>query len=199
MSLELENGFTDLNGLTPNGADYQVVNTLVENLGAVVASSTSSGSLGETNTNTSSSSSNGEDLNNYDTVFPSLPTTGVNLTASNAWGNTENKLSIKRHHTTQVFHVPVEERKYGNFGNETNKRCDEIANRLGVKVEICVSKDMALHIVISGPEEKVLEAKSAIVKEIQTETDQKIKVPRDQHKYLIGKQVIYDFLFLSGK
>jgi predicted RNA-binding protein Jag len=202
MSIEMENGFSGLNGLGSNGVggseDYQVVNNIVENLGAVAAS-TSSGSLGDTNTNTSSSSSNGDDLNNYDTVFPSLPSTGNNLTISSAWNNTENKLSIKRHlTTTQVFHVPFEERKTSsnsnNFGNsneinqqQTNRKCEEIANRLGVKVEICVSKDLSLHIVISGPEDRVVEAKALIIREIQTESEQKIKVPKEQHKYLIGK------------
>lgn len=188
MSLEIENGFTDLNGLTSNG-DYTEI---VDSLSGIVVPSTSSGSLGDTNTNTSSSSSNGEDLNNYDTVFPTLPSTGTNMMLSNAWNNTDHKLSIRRHQTTtQVFHVPLEERKYnnasGNFGNETNKRCDEIANRLGVKVEICCSKDLSLHIVITGQEEKVLEAKRAIINEIQTECSQRVKVPIEQHKYLIGK------------
>jgi len=134
-----------------------------------------------------------DDAFNYDTVFPSLPSTGGNLTVSDAWNNTDNKLSIRRHlTTTQVFHVPVEERKYKDMansfgGNETNKKCEDIANRLGVKVEICCSKDQSLHIVISGPEERVIEAKRTIINELQTERDTKIRVPKEQHKFLIGK------------
>lgn len=94
----------------------------------------------------------------YDTVFPSLPNTGTNFTDNNVWNNIS---MTKRHtiNTTQVFHVPVEERRYkdvaNSFGNETNKKCMEIADKLGVKVEICCSKDLSLHIVLSGPEEKV--------------------------------------------
>ena len=95
----------------------------------------------------------------YDSVFPSLPSSNKNFTDNNVW----NQLSSARrmtNNTTQVFHVPVEERKYrdvaNSFGtNETNKKCHEIADRLGVKVEICCSKDSALHIVVSGLEEKV--------------------------------------------
>jgi rRNA processing protein Krr1/Pno1 len=186
MSLELENNFVDL---VTNGDDYQVVNSnLIDNLGAVVAS-TSSGSLGDTNTNTSSSSSNGEDLNNYDSVFPSLPTTGTNITISNAWNNTEYKSSSKRNlTTTKVLHVPAEER-IKSFGTTEpiNRKCNEIANRLGVKVEISCSKDSSLHIVISGAEDKVIEARALIVKEIQEKIEKKINVPKEQHKYLIGK------------
>jgi len=88
-----------------------------------------------------------------------------------------------------VFHVPVEERRGTNgFGNDTNKKCEDIAQRLGVKVELSCSKDQSLHIVLSGVEDKVLEAKRAILKEIQTMTSQKYKVPKEHHKYLIGKQ-----------
>lgn len=168
MSLEIEM----LNGAT-NGNGYQV-----------------DGYNGDSN----GSMKPNEDLNNYDTVFPSLPSNGANLTINDVWNNNDNnKLSVKRHQTTtQVFHVPVEERKYkdvaGNsFGNETNKKCNEIATRMGVKVEICCSKDQSLHIVISGNEEKVLDAKKAIIAELQTERDFKMKVPKDQHKFLIGK------------
>ncbi len=150
----------------------------------------SDGSEHNNNYENGGNSSTNDNSYNYDTVFPSLPSTGNSLTVSDAWNNTDSKLSIRRHlTTTQVFHVPVEERKYkdSNFGNETNKRCDEIARRLGVKVETCSSKDQTLHIVISGPEDKVIEAKRTIVNELQTERDTKIRIPKEQHKYLIGK------------
>ncbi len=98
----------------------------------------------------------------YDSVFPSLPSTGTNFTDNNVWNNIDSKVNMSKRsvlNTTQVFHVPVEERRYkdvaNSFGNETNKKCVEIADRLGVKVEICCSKDSSLHIVISGPEERV--------------------------------------------
>ena len=90
--------------------------------------------------------------------------------------------------------MPFDERKQStggsgtsSFGNDTNRKCEDIATRLGVKVEICCSKDQSLHIVISGPEDKVVEAKAAIVREIQTESEHKIRVPKEQHKYLIGR------------
>lgn len=132
------------------------------------------------------------EVNNYDTVFPSLPSTGVTMSQNSVWNQQEHKLSIKKHlNTTQIFHVPFEERKHKDgsksFGYDANGKCEEIANRFGVKVEMCGSKDQSLHVVISGPEEKVIEAKRAIVNELQTERDYKLKVPKDQHKFLIGK------------
>lgn len=132
-----------------------------------------------------------EDSYSYDSVFPSLPSTGMNFTDNNLWNNVDSKLMFKRQTITQVFHVPVEERRYkdvaNSFGNETNKKCHEIADRLGVKVEICCSKDSSLHIVISGPEEKVLEAKRSIVNVLVKETEHQVRVPKEQHKFLIGK------------
>lgn len=130
----------------------------------------------------------------YDSVFPSLPSSTKNFTDNNVWTQLNSARRIANH-TTQVFHVPVEERKYkdisSGFGsNDTNKKCHEIADRLGVKVEICCSKDSSLHIVVSGPEEKVLEAKRNIVDELVKAAEQQIRVPKEQHKFLIGKQGI---------
>lgn len=132
------------------------------------------------------------DANNYDIIFPSLPVpTGTNITVSDAWNNQDSRLTVRRHQmTTQVFQVPVEERRYkdvATFGNETNKKCEDIATRYGVKIEVCCSKDQSLHIVITGHEERVIEAKRQIVSELQTERDHKVRVPKEQHKFLIGK------------
>ncbi|RNA31863.1 vigilin-like isoform X1 [Brachionus plicatilis] len=132
-----------------------------------------------------------DEVNNYDTVFPSLPSNGVAFSSNSVWNTQENKLAIKRHlNTTQTIHVPYGERKHKDpksFGFDANKKCEEIAGKFGVKVEMCGSKDQSLHVVISGPEEKVAEAKRVIVAELQAERDHKIKVSKDQHKFLIGK------------
>jgi predicted RNA-binding protein Jag len=180
--------------------ETETYNHLTENhptVDVTVPSSTTSSSA-IVSSASSSSSSEPEDSFNYETVFPSLPPTqsdNNNAVAAQhpmfANSNTA-KLSIKRPHTTtSVFHIPANERKKSShsssFGNETNKKCEEIASRLGVKVEICQSKDQSLHVVISGQEERVQEAKKAIWSEFQTERDYKMKIPREQHKYLIGK------------
>jgi hypothetical protein len=126
---------------------------------------------------------------NYDQIFPSLPSTGLNPIA-NVWSTGPSKLAVKRQQTTQVFHVPSGERRYRDvqsFGNETNQRCENIAQRYGVKVEISYTKDQSLDIVISGPEEKVLEAKNTMIKELQTEKEYKFKVPKELHKFIIGR------------
>jgi hypothetical protein len=182
MSVEIEN-YGQMNGNGTGVGNDVLINQNDVGPSSSSSSSSSSGALG-------TGSNSNDEISYYDTAFPSLPAASTNPTVGSAWSNTENKLSIKRHlNTTQVFRVPIEERKYKdvNFGNETNKRCEDIASKLGVKVELCCSKDQTLHIVISGLEEKVLEAKRAIVNELSTERDFKMKIPKEQHKFLIGK------------
>jgi hypothetical protein len=60
---------------------------------------------------------------------------------------------------TQLFHVPVEERKYrddhGGFGDNTDQQakvCTEIMKACGVAIEINSAKDQSLTLMITGME-----------------------------------------------
>lgn len=209
MSVEIVENFSSqqLNGggggiVEPVNDDSSVAS------GSGLQQTTVSSSSSSSSSSSGSADQGGGDC--YDTAFPSLPAAASNLPVGSAWsmgGGTESKLAIKRHqNVTEVVRVPVEERKEDKFGTENNRKCEEIASRVGVKVEMCCSKDQTLHIVISGTEEKVAEAKRAIVNELQTERDVKIKIPKEQHKFLIGKsgailkgQSFLNFLFFSFK
>jgi hypothetical protein len=54
----------------------------------------------------------------YDDIFPSLPIS-TNDPIGNSWPNT-SKLTVKRQQITQVFHVPVEERRYKDVQSFVN-------------------------------------------------------------------------------
>lgn len=76
----------------------------------------------------------------------------------------------------QVFHVPVEERKYRDmnsqrFGEqgEQSKICTDIMQKTGAHIEISSCKDQSLTILVTGKEEAVLKARRLIVKELQTQ------------------------------
>ena len=195
------NGLTISQGVLDNdylNGDSDYLKAVAEEAVNGVVETSSGGMTSSSSVDVSPSSSHvvsakaEDDSYNYDVVFPSLPSSGNTMMVTDAWNKAASKLSIKKHlATTQVFHVPLEERRYkdASFGNETNKKCEEIARKYGVKVESYCSRDKSLHVVISGPEDKVLEAKKLIISELQTERDQKIRVPRDQHKYLIGKKI----------
>jgi len=128
--------------------------------------------------------------NTYDSIFPSLPS-NPNTNVSSMWTMQTSKLTLKTHSNTQVFQVPVEERRYrdvqGGFGNETNEIRDKLATKYGVKIELSCSKDQSLHILISGADDKVIEAKRAIISALQTGKERKIKVAKEFHKFIIGK------------
>lgn len=142
----------------------------------------------------------------YDEAFPSLPSSGgVGPAAWPIGGRSvvsssgEAKLPVRKNqHTSQMIHLSPDECKSQTFGNETRKKCEEIAATLGVKVEMCMSRDQTLHINISGNEEKVLEAKRGIINELKVEVESKMKIPKEQHKFLIGKSgaILKGSLFL---
>lgn len=159
---------------------------------------TSSSSNHASSPATSSSSGGGGDAMVYDEAFPSLPTSGGGLGGAGigSWSaspvgtsTSESKMHVRsrNQHTSQMIHLTPEERKSQPFGTETRKKCEEIAGTMGVKVEMYVNRDQTLHINISGNEDKVLEAKRAIVNELKVEVESKMKIPKDQHKFLIGK------------
>jgi hypothetical protein len=155
-----------------------------------LTSSSTSAAVSSSSSSSSSSNSEPEDSNSYDTVFPSLPSSvgagGAAGSQSNSCLNfssaasdaTANK-AHRRLNTTTVFQVPLAERKdlksgFGGSDNSTSRKCEEIAKKHMVKVEMCSAKDQSLHIVISGAEERVHEAKRQMVAELQTERDFKV-------------------------
>lgn len=78
----------------------------------------------------------------------------------------------------QVFHVPLEERKYkdmNQFGEgEQAKICLEIMQRTGAHLELSLAKDQGLSIMVSGKLDAVMKARKDIVARLQTQ----VGVPR---------------------
>lgn len=73
----------------------------------------------------------------------------------------------------QVFHVPLEERKYkdmNQFGEgEQAKICLEIMQRTGAHLELSLAKDQGLSIMVSGKLDAVMKARKDIVARLQTQ------------------------------
>lgn len=78
----------------------------------------------------------------------------------------------------QVFHVPLEERKYkdmNQFGEgEQAKICLEIMQRTGAHLELSLAKDQGLSIMVSGKLDAVMKARKDIVARLQTQ----VSIPR---------------------
>lgn len=73
----------------------------------------------------------------------------------------------------QVFHVPLEERKYkdmNQFGEgEQAKICLDIMRQTGAHLELSLAKDQGLSIMVSGKLEAVMKARKEIVARLQTQ------------------------------
>lgn len=73
----------------------------------------------------------------------------------------------------QVFHVPLEERKYkdmNQFGEgEQAKICLDIMQKTGAHLELSLAKDQGLSIMVSGKLEAVMKARKEIVARLQTQ------------------------------
>lgn len=73
----------------------------------------------------------------------------------------------------QVFHVPLEERKYkdiNQFGEgDQAKVCLDIMHKTGAHLELSMAKDQGLSIMVSGKHDAVMKARKEIVSRLQTQ------------------------------
>ncbi|XP_034036586.1 high density lipoprotein binding protein a [Thalassophryne amazonica] len=136
----------------------------------------------------------GEDdsLPTYKEAFPPLPekaalSEGTQETSS-AWTKIR---PLKSSIITQVFHVPLEERKYkdiNQFGEgEQAKVCVEIMHKTGAHLELSLAKDQGLSIMVSGKLDAVMKARKEIVSRLQTQASATVAIPKEHHRFVIGK------------
>jgi len=125
----------------------------------------------------------------YEEAFPPLDTGHVApLPHSNPWNP---KLSMRRTTVTQIFCIPVEERKFidgeQTFGEkEQGKICQDIMSRTGVSIEMSSAKDKSLTVVITGKNDSVMYARKLLVQQLQTQARVGIHIPKEHHKYILG-------------
>uniref|UniRef100_A0A8C5C3D0 Vigilin n=1 Tax=Gadus morhua TaxID=8049 RepID=A0A8C5C3D0_GADMO len=134
-----------------------------------------------------------EALPTYKDAFPPLPEKaaspeGTQETA-NAW--TSKLRPLKSSVITQVFHVPLEERKYkdmNQFGEgDQAKVCVDIMHKTGAHLELSMAKDQGLSIMVSGKLDAVMKARKEIVSRLQTQASSTVAIPKEHHRYVIGK------------
>ncbi|XP_023195384.1 vigilin isoform X2 [Xiphophorus maculatus] len=134
-----------------------------------------------------------EELPTYKDAFPPLPekaaTPEGTQETSNAW--TSKIRPLKSSIITQVFHVPLEERKYkdiNQFGEgEQAKVCVDIMHKTGAHLELSLAKDQGLSIMVSGKLDAVMKARKEIVSRLQTQASATVAIPKEHHRFVIGK------------
>lgn len=134
---------------------------------------------------------------NYSTDFPELPEAPAHPISSKATGGVWNKPpAVRSQVVTQVFKLLGDERasrtntkSFGNT-NEEQQRCNDIAKATDTTIELCEQKDHSLTVLITGKRAKVEEARSRLVRELQTQATREIPIPKEHHRILIGKEGI---------
>ncbi|KAK6323238.1 hypothetical protein J4Q44_G00055770 [Coregonus suidteri] len=99
---------------------------------------------------------------------------------------------IKASVITQVFNVPLEERRYkdnSQFGDggEEAKVCLDIMQRTGAHIELSLAKDQGLSIMVTGKLDSVMKARKEIVARLQTQASATVAIPKEHHRFVIGK------------
>lgn len=136
----------------------------------------------------------------YAEAFPPLPAAGSEPAdtfqepvVSSHWGVNYSKMAVRSSVITQVFSVPLEERKYKEvseqqFGGGRNqaKICSEIMSKHNVAIEISLARDQSLSVVITGKQDNVKQARKAIIQQLQTQGHMEVKIPKDHHRYILG-------------
>ncbi|XP_065187615.1 vigilin-like [Sycon ciliatum] len=125
----------------------------------------------------------------YAEAFPPLDTGATGTAApGKAWvpGKTLRPSTV-----TQVFTIPQVEQRYRDFDlgehSELMRRVRSLMARTGAEVELSKSKDQSLHVVVSGKRDLVLETRRQLLAALQTQANLDMKIPRDHHKYILGK------------
>jgi len=143
---------------------------------------------------------------NYEDDFPTLAghdPTGLlahapGVIGAGGWTGAKTQAvmqPVKRSDVTQIFHLPAEERRYREgqehqFGEKSQEQqdCNEIMQKTGTVIELCQNKDQSITIVVTGKRTNVEEARKLIVQQLQTQARREVRIPKDHHRVLIGKE-----------
>ncbi|XP_005104751.1 vigilin [Aplysia californica] len=133
----------------------------------------------------------------YDNAFPALaPESRPDRPAANfmdqgAW---KPKFLTRQSKCTQVFTVPLEERKFKElnerqFGEESDqmKICKDIMQKTNVSIELSLAKDQSMTVVINGRTDDVMKARREVVGKLQTQASSILVIPREYHRFILGK------------
>lgn len=93
---------------------------------------------------------------------------------------------------TQVFRVPLEERRYKTgdspFGDDRQgQTCRDVMAKTGAAIEVSSAKDQSLTIMVTGKPDAVAQARRMILTQLQTQASIDVAIPRDHHKFILGR------------
>ncbi|CAK5092055.1 unnamed protein product [Meloidogyne enterolobii] len=136
----------------------------------------------------------------YTVDFPKLPdapsaTSTSSSVPSGAWTGSAQP-AIKSSVVTEAFKLSAEERAshggigrpFGGPASEEQQKCNQIAQKTGTKIELNEAKDQSITILITGKQKNVEDARTRLVRELQTQATVRLEIPKEYHSFIIGKQ-----------
>lgn len=145
----------------------------------------------------------GDSAPTYAEAFPPLggggPTAGP---AGSAWGKPAKKPAapapvkkapILSSAISCRLLVPYEERRYKNLmpvigeGLRQNEAIQDVMKKTGTQIEVSVTKDQSLTIMVSGKRDAVAIARSQILRSLQSQGSMEIEIPKEHHRFILGK------------
>nr|CAD2180551.1 unnamed protein product [Meloidogyne enterolobii] len=136
----------------------------------------------------------------YTVDFPKLPdapsaTSTSSNVPSGAWTGSAQP-AIKSSVVTEAFKLSAEERAshggigrpFGGPASEEQQKCNQIAQKTGTKIELNEAKDQSITILITGKQKNVEDARTRLVRELQTQATVRLEIPKEYHSFIIGKQ-----------
>ncbi|XP_063965109.1 vigilin-like [Lytechinus pictus] len=134
----------------------------------------------------------------YDEAFPPMESAAMGggpKGGPSGRGPSYARMAVKSSIVTQVFHVPLEERRYkemnqgfGESGSQSSKICTDIMKNSNASIEMSLAKDQSLTIVVTGKEEAVIKARREVMNKLQTQANITIQIPKEHHRFVIGKE-----------
>ncbi|XP_066928162.1 vigilin-like [Clytia hemisphaerica] len=95
--------------------------------------------------------------------------------------------------SSQVFKIPFEERRFKNltpFVGDVDKQNQiilDVMQKTGATIEVSVTKDQCLTIMVSGKREAARDARARITAGLQTQASIEMVTPKEHHKFILGK------------
>jgi hypothetical protein len=125
---------------------------------------------------------------NYSEDFPKLPDAPVaKKPVAGAWGAVRSTTVTEAITFTAAERASKLGKRLGDMSEEQQK-CHSISQATGAKIELSEARDHSLTVLISGKKSQVDEARSRLLRELQTQTDGEILVPKEYRGVLIGKE-----------
>ena len=124
----------------------------------------------------------------YNEAFPSLPAAPVKQAPlAGSWG------AVRSTNVTEAITFSAIERtsklgkRLGDMTEEQTK-CHTISQATGAKIELSEARDHSLTVLITGKKSQVDDARSRLLRELQTQMSREILVPKEYRGALIGKE-----------